>query len=95
MFRGIGTEKKEAEMNDLKKAITPTPTLRYYDVSKYVLIQCDASKCGLGSVTTMKTNSVYIESVNGNGDSLCTNRKGNASNSICVQQIQTIYIWQT
>ena len=38
-------EKEEAEMNDLKKAITSTQTLRYYDVSKYVLIQC-----GLGAV---------------------------------------------
>ena len=37
-------------MNDLKKAITSTPTLRDYDVSKDVLIQCDASKCGLGAV---------------------------------------------
>ena len=44
------TEKEEAEMNDLKKAITSIPTLRYYDVSKDVLIQCDASKCGLGAV---------------------------------------------
>ena len=44
------TEKEEAEMKDLKKAITSTPTIRYYDVSKDVLIQCDASKCGLGVV---------------------------------------------
>ena len=38
-------EKEEAEINDLKKAITSTPTLRYYDFSKDVLIQC-----GLGAI---------------------------------------------
>ena len=44
------TEKKEEELRDLKKAVTTTPVLRYYDVNTEVLIQCDASKYGLGAV---------------------------------------------
>ena len=33
----------------LKKAITNPPTLRYYDVKKPVVLQCDASQSGLGA----------------------------------------------
>ena len=44
------TDKEDDELNDLKKAITTTSTLIYYDVNQDVLIPCDAYKCGLGSV---------------------------------------------
>ena len=59
------TEKEEAEMNELKKEIKSIPTLReqiYYDVSKYVLIQCDASKCGLGAVLLQQGKSISYAS---------------------------------
>ena len=33
----------------MKKALTTTPALSYYDVMKPVVIQCDASDSGLGA----------------------------------------------
>ena len=30
--------------------ITTTPTLKYYNVNENVILQCDASKYGLGAV---------------------------------------------
>ena len=37
-------------MNTIKKFLTEAPVLRYYDVSKPVTVQCDASQSGLGAV---------------------------------------------
>ena len=37
-------------MDAVKKALTEAPVLRYYDVTKPVTIQCDASDTGLGVV---------------------------------------------
>ena len=37
-------------MNTIKKFLTEAPILRYYDVSKPVTVQCDASQSGLGAV---------------------------------------------
>ena len=37
-------------MEVIKKAVTATPVLCFYDVSKPVTIQCDASETGLGAV---------------------------------------------
>ena len=37
-------------MNTIKKFLTEAPVLRYYDVSKPISVQCDASQSGLGAV---------------------------------------------
>ena len=37
-------------VDEMKKALTMTPALSYYDVMKPVVIQCDASDSGLGAV---------------------------------------------
>ena len=37
-------------MNTIKKFLTEAPVLRYYDVSKPITVQCDASQSGLGAV---------------------------------------------
>ena len=36
-------------MNTIKKPLTETPVLRYYDVNKPITVQCDASQSGLGA----------------------------------------------
>ena len=37
-------------MNTIKKFLTEAPVLRYYDVSKPISVQCDASQSSLGVV---------------------------------------------
>ena len=37
-------------INTIKKFLTETPVLRYYDVNKPITVQCDASQSGLGAV---------------------------------------------
>ena len=37
-------------MATIKKFLTEAPVLKYYDVSKSVTVQCDASQSGLGAV---------------------------------------------
>ena len=37
-------------MNTIKKFLTEAPVLCYYDVSKPVTVQCNASQSGLGAV---------------------------------------------
>lgn len=39
----------EQAFNEMKRALTTTPVLQYYDVTKAVCIQCDASDSGLGA----------------------------------------------
>ena len=43
-------EQHSIAMNTIKKFLTEAPVLRYYDVSKPVTVQCDASQSGLGAV---------------------------------------------
>ncbi|GFO40351.1 transposon ty3-i Gag-Pol polyprotein [Plakobranchus ocellatus] len=43
-------ERHEKAVNDLKTALTDSPTLKFFDVKKEVSIKCDASKDGLGAV---------------------------------------------
>ena len=37
-------------MHTIKKFLTEAPVLRYYDVTKPITVQCDASQSGLGAV---------------------------------------------
>ena len=36
-------------MDTIKKSLTETPVLRYYDINKPITVQCDASQSGLGA----------------------------------------------
>ena len=40
---------QETSMAELKRRVTSVPFLAYYDPSKELVIQCDASSTGLGS----------------------------------------------
>lgn len=42
--------KHDAAVKEVKQLVTTTPVLRYYDVTKAVIIQSDASQHGLGCV---------------------------------------------
>ena len=42
-------QEQETSMAELKKLVTSVPLLAYYDPSKELVIQCDASSTGLGS----------------------------------------------
>ena len=41
---------QETAFNQIKEILTCNPVLKYFDVSKPVTVQCDASKSGLGAV---------------------------------------------
>lgn len=46
----IWGEEQDRAFTEIKKLVTQAPTLMYYDVDKPLIIQCDASKQGLGAV---------------------------------------------
>ena len=56
------TQEQEEEFNNLKTSITTTPTLNYYNVKEEVIIQCDASKYGLGAVLLQQNRPVAYAS---------------------------------
>ena len=56
------TQEQEEEFNKLKTSITTTPTLKYYNVKEEVIIQCDASKYGLGAVLLQQNRPVAYAS---------------------------------
>lgn len=43
-------EQHSVAFNTVKKYLTESPVLRYYDVQEEVTIQCDASETGMGAV---------------------------------------------
>jgi len=49
-------------LDTLKKAITTTPVLRYYNLQEEVTIQCDASQSGLGAAVTQNGQPVAYAS---------------------------------
>ena len=54
-------------MNTIKKPLTKTPVLRYYDVNKPISVQCDASQSGLGAeVHIQKWNSQVTQASSAN-----------------------------
>ncbi|XP_062499663.1 uncharacterized protein K02A2.6-like [Corticium candelabrum] len=44
------TDVQETAFNDIKRTVTTTPVLRYFDPKDETTIQCDASQTGLGAV---------------------------------------------
>ena len=56
------THEEEKEFEELKTSITTTPTLKYYNVNENVILQCDASKYGLGAVLLQQNRPVAYAS---------------------------------
>ena len=62
-------EKKEVEwhwqrpqgkaFNEIKDLVTKAPVLRYFDVSKSITIQCDASQYGIGATLLQEGQPVH------------------------------------
>lgn len=50
MLNGTGMNRA---LSEVKRLITNNPVLRYYDVSKEVTLQCDASQSGLGAASSV------------------------------------------
>ena len=55
-------EVHERAFTDVKQLITNHPVLRYYDVSKEVTLQCDASQSGLGAALLQEGQPVAFAS---------------------------------
>ena len=55
-------EVHERAFTDVKRLITSHPVLRYYDVSKEVTLQCDASQSGLGAALLQEGQPVAFTS---------------------------------
>ena len=49
-------------IQQFENSITTTPTLKYYNVKDEVIIQCDASKYGLGAVLLQQNRPVAYAS---------------------------------
>ena len=55
-------QEQETSMAELKKLVTSVPLLAYYDPSKKLFIQCDASRTGLGSTLMQEGKSIAFAS---------------------------------
>lgn len=55
-------EAQERAFNDLKEAITSTPTLKYFDVSDDITLSVDASSFGLGACIMQREQPVAYAS---------------------------------
>ena len=53
---------QQTAWDTLKKAVTSTPVLRYYNLKEEVTLQCDASQSGLGAVLTQNGQPVAYAS---------------------------------
>lgn len=53
---------QQKALDTLKKAVTTTPVLRYYNLKEEVTIQCDASQSGLGAALTQNGQPVAYAS---------------------------------
>lgn len=53
---------QQTALDTLKKAVTTTPVLRYYNLKEEVTIQCDASQSGLGAALTQNGQPVAYAS---------------------------------
>ena len=60
LFHWDHPQKKSFEK--IKELVSQAPVLQYYDVTKPVTIQCDASRKGLGAVLLQDNKPVYYAS---------------------------------
>lgn len=49
MLYGYGVLSQQQVLEKLKKAVSSTPLLGYYNLQKEVILQCDALQSGLGA----------------------------------------------
>ena len=55
-------EHQQQALDNLKRAVTQTPVLRYYSLEEEVTLQCDASQAGLGTTLMQKGQPVAYAS---------------------------------
>ena len=58
----IWDKAQQSALDSLKKAVTSTPVLRYYNLEEEVTLQCDASQSGLGAALTQNGQPVAYPS---------------------------------
>ena len=71
----------------LKKAVSSTPVLRYYNLQEEVTLQCDASQSGLGAALMQNawpTCRLCISSTFASRNQICSNRKRIVGHCFCV-----------
>jgi len=72
---------QDTAFNHMKQLITSAGTLAYYDVTKEITLEVDASMSGLGAVLLQEGKPVACASKS-HGRGLCPNKKRNVCNSI-------------
>ena len=89
------TFEHDSTMNKLREVLTSKPVLAYYDVTKPVMIQADAS-VRLRSMPApgWKSNSLRISFDDFCGRKLCANRERNARDKLCHEEISPVYLRQ-
>jgi hypothetical protein len=88
-------EQHQQAYGTVKKALATAPVLRYYDVSKEVTIECDASDSGLGAVLMQDGQPVVFcfEGTLRYRNSLRPNLKRTISDRLGNKQIRPVYPW--
>ena len=89
------TFEHDSAMNKLREVLTSEPVLAYYDVTKPVTIQADAS-VRLGSMPApgWKSNSLRVSFNDFCGRKLRANRERNARDKLCHEEISPVYLRQ-
>ena len=75
----------------------PEPgVLTYYDVTKPVKLQVDASKSGLGGSTysVRHASCICLEISNAGGNQICSDRKRTLGSCVWVQSFLSVHLWQ-
>ena len=78
--------------SDLKNILTKSDTLKYYDVTKSVTLQVDASQHGLGAALIPRewARRVCFKGVKRNSASICPNRERAAGHSLRLQTLSSV-----
>lgn len=80
-------DEQQRSFRTLKHLVTRTPVLLYFDSKLPIVLQCDASSMGLGSVLLQDGKPVAFASrtLTGYGEKLCAGRKRNVGDSVEVK----------
>ena len=79
---------QEQALEAVKKAVTSTPVLRYYNLQEEVTLQCDASQFGLGAAMMQKGQPVAYAS-----RALTSTETRYARDCLCVRPFRCLHIW--
>lgn len=60
MLYGYGVLSQQQVLEKLKKAVSSTPLLGYYNLQKEVILQCDVSQSGLGGALLQNVNQLHM-----------------------------------